>query len=109
MSIGRSHIDSAWLDRLAVDGMCHRQWPGAVQDLRKQARMIGRRCSTMKIAAGRFAGRPETRRLSASTPPLDVPTTIMSCPGMCIASLLSYVKACPLQRLFEKLLAGAFR
>src|SRR5262245_13983065 len=39
-------------------------------------------CRTTKTDAGRSAGKARTSCVSASTPPAEAPTTIMSWPGM---------------------------
>ena len=39
---------------------------------------VGEVCKTMAMAAGRPRGSPRTRRLRASTPPAEAPTTMTS-------------------------------
>src|SRR5919109_2831653 len=48
----------------------------------------GARCSTTKTDASKSAGKPATRRVRASTPPADAPTTTISCPFALVVTWL---------------------
>jgi hypothetical protein len=76
--VGRGDRDAAGLDRSPW-----RAW--TTSRLQRRCRIAGSalvpfggRCRTMRTAAGRSLGSPDTRALSASTPPADAPTTTMS-------------------------------
>jgi hypothetical protein len=75
--------------------------PARVRISSRKLGLVGATCKTMKIAAGKSQGSPPTRICRASTPPAEVPTTMMSWPGMTgsfLPSPLLFVVFFPLMR-----------